>query len=83
MERGIQCVYPSRALPYLHVAEELDFKGLFAVLCQEVIAVVGDNQVDKGVVLKHGQFQVEILESKLWDECQASVSSFIRPTESL
>ena len=52
-------------LPYLHVAVELDFNGLCAVLREEVPAVVGHSQVDKGVVLKHGRFQVESLDRKL------------------
>jgi hypothetical protein len=37
---------------YLHVTVELDINGLAAVHCQEVLAVIGNNQVEQGVLLK-------------------------------
>ena len=42
---------PSRAVSYLHVTIELDVNGLAAVRCQEVRAVIGNNQVEEGVLL--------------------------------
>jgi len=74
---------PSRAVSYLHVTIELDVNGLAAVRCQEVRAVIGNNQVEEGVLLKQWQGDVEGLESKLWDVSQASVPLSIRTAESL
>jgi len=72
-----------RAVSYLHVTIELDVNGLAAVRCQEVRAVIGNNQVEEGVLLKQSQGDVKGLESKLWDVSQASVPLSIRTAESL
>ena len=60
-----QCLYPSRAVSYLHVTIELDVNCRAAVRCQEVRAVVGNNQVEEGMLLKQLQVDVEGPESKL------------------
>ena len=72
-----------RAVSYLHVTIELDVNGLAAVRCQEIRAVIGNNQVEEGVLLKQWQGDVEGLESKLWDVSQASVPLSIHTAESL
>ena len=56
---------PSRAVSYLHVTIELDVNCRAAVRCQEVRAVVGNNQVEEGMLLKQLQVDVEGPESKL------------------
>ena len=60
-----QCFHPSHAVSYLHVTVELDVNGRAAVRCQEVRAVVGNNQVKQGMLLKQLQVDVEGPESKL------------------
>jgi hypothetical protein len=82
-ERVCSCHLFSFIVSYLHVTIELDVNGLAAVRCQEVRAVIGNNQVEEGVLLKQWQGDVEGLESKLWDVSQASVPLSIRTAESL
>ena len=74
---------PSRAVSYLHVTIELDVNCRAAVRCQEVRAVIRNNQVEEGVLMKQFQGDVEGRESKLWDVSQASVPLSIRTAESL
>ena len=82
-ERVCSCHLFSFIVSYLHVTIELDVNGLAAVRCQEVRAVIGNNQVEEGVLLKQSQGDVKGLESKLWDVSQASVPLSIRTAESL
>ena len=78
-----QCLHPSHAVSYLHVTVELDVNGRAAVRCQEVRAVIRNNQVEEGVLMKQFQGDVEGRESKLWDVSQASVPLSIHTADSL